>query len=140
MALISQDDHLTAGVWAVFNVSFVRWLITYHSCSKPTPLVYVEILTEYFASRQIEHFTSGRKEPGEVPKSCTFENDTTYKVEITDKNGTRALDPGKSTTNYDIPAGSHVLLVLKLPEGDKEIDFPSSGFKNSRQKISQIFN
>lgn len=90
--------------------------------------------------KKIEHFTNDREEPGEEPKSCTFENDTQYEVEITDKNGPRVLKPGKLTTNYDIPAGSHVLLVLKLPEGDKEIDFPSSGFKNSRQKISQIFN
>ena len=123
----------------VFNVAFVRWLITYHSCSKPTPLVYVEILTEYFASRQIEHFTIDREEPGEEPKWCTFENDTKYSVMITDKNGTRALDPGKSTTNYDIPVGSHMILVLKLPKEDKKIDFPSSRFNNSMQKISQIF-
>ena len=58
---------------------------------------------------------------------------------ITDKDGTRALDPGKSTTNYDIPAGSHMILVLKLPKEDKKIDFPSSRFNNSMQKISQIF-
>ena len=123
----------------VFNVAFVRWLITYHSCSKPTPLVYVEILTEYFASRKIELFTVDREEHVEEPKWCTFENDTNYKVEITDKDGTRALDPGKSTTNCDIPAGSHVILVLKLPKGDMKIDFPSSGFNNSTYKISQIF-
>ena len=49
------------------------------------------------------------------------------------------MDPGKSTTNYDIPAGSHMILVLKLPKEDKKIDFPSSRFNNSIQKISQIF-
>ena len=76
---------------------------------------------------------------GTEPKWCTFENDTKYSVMITDKNGTRALDPGKSTTNYDIPAGSHMILVLKLPKEDKKIDFPSSRFNNSMQKISQIF-
>ncbi|CAH3118431.1 unnamed protein product, partial [Pocillopora meandrina] len=75
----------------------------------------------------------------EEPKWCTFENDTQYSVMITDKDGTRALDPGKSTTNYDIPAGSHMILVLKLPKEDKKIDFPSSRFNNSMQKISQIF-
>ena len=39
----------------------------------------------------------------------------------------------------DIPAGSHMILVLKLPKEDKKIDFPSSRFNNSMQKISQIF-
>ena len=116
---------------------------TYHSCSKPALLVYVEILTVYFASQQVagaacsilEAFRIGEEEP----KWCTFENDTQYSVMITDKDGTRALDPGKSTTNYDIPAGSHMILVLKLPKEDKKIDFPSSRFNNSMQKISQIF-
>ena len=116
---------------------------TYHSCSKPALLVYVEILTVYFASQQVagaacsilEAFRIGEEEP----KWCTFENDTQYSVMITDKDGTRALDPGKSTTNYDIPAGSHVILVLKLPKTDKTIHFPSSRYNNSTQKISQIF-
>ena len=114
---------------------------TYHSCSKPALLVYVEILTVYFASQNLKGSAGGREEfrLGGEPKWCTFENDTQYSVMITDKNGTRALDPGKSTTNYDIPAGSHVILVLKLPKGDMKIDFPSSGFNNSTQKISQIF-
>ena len=75
---------------------------------------------------------------GEEPKSCTFENDTQYEVKITDENGTRALNPGKSTTNYNI-SNSHVILVLKLPNKDRKIDFPSSRFDNSTYKISQIF-
>ena len=115
---------------------------TYHSCSKPALLVYVEILTVYFASQEsLAGWAGGREEfrPGGEPKWCTFENDTQYSVMITDKDGTRALDPGKSTTNYDIPAGSHVILALKLPKGDMKIDFPSSGFNSSTQKISQIF-
>lgn len=73
-----------------------------------------------------------------VNKSCTFENDTKYTVKITDKDGTRSLNPGKSTTNVGIP-GHEVILVLKLPKKDAKIEFPSSGFNNSRQKISQIF-
>ena len=75
---------------------------------------------------------------GEEPKSCTFENDTQYEVEITDKNGTRALKPGKLTTNYNI-SNSHVILVLKVPKKDMKIHFPSSRFDNSTYKISQIF-
>ena len=93
----------------------------YHSCSKPAILVYVEILTVYFASQYVAGAPAVRElfRIGEEPKWCTFENDTKYSVMITDKDGTRALDPGKSTTNYDIPAGSHVILVLKLPKTDK---------------------
>ena len=114
---------------------------TYHSCSKPALLVYVEILTVYFASKGVAGGVAVRElfRFGEEPKWCTFENDTQYSVMITDKDGTRALDPGKSTTNYDIPAGSHVILVLKLPKTDKTIHFPSSRYNNSTQKISQIF-
>ena len=113
----------------------------YHSCSKPAILVYVEILTVYFASQYVAGAPAVRElfRIGEEPKWCTFENDTKYSVMITDKDGTRALDPGKSTTNYDIPAGSHVILVLKLPKTDKTIHFPSSRYNNSTQKISQIF-
>ena len=114
---------------------------TYHSCSKPALLVYVEILTVYFASKQAACAVAVRElfRIGEEPKWCTFENDTQYSVMITDKDGTRALDPGKSTTNYDIPAGSHVILVLKLPKTDKTIHLPSSRYNNSTYKISQIF-
>ena len=114
---------------------------TYYSCSKPALLVYVEILTVYFASQRVPGaaYILGALRTGEEPKWCTFENDTQYSVMITDKDGTRALDPGKSTTNYDIPAGSHVILVLKLPKTDKTIHFPSSRYNNSTQKISQIF-
>ena len=75
---------------------------------------------------------------GEVPKSCTFENDTQYEVEITDKNGPRVLKPGKLTTNCSI-SNSHEILVLKVPKKDMKIDFPSSRFNNSTYKISQIF-
>lgn len=77
-------------------------------------------------------------EVAKVEEWCTFVNDTKYTVMITDKDGTRPLKPGKSTINLDIP-GFELILVLKLPKKDAKIVFPSSGFNNSRQKISQIF-
>lgn len=76
--------------------------------------------------------------PPIVREWCTFVNDTKYTVMITDKDGTRPLKPGKSTTNVGIP-GFKVILVLKLPNKDAQIEFPLSGFSNSTQKISQIY-
>ncbi|XP_022788992.1 uncharacterized protein LOC111328757 [Stylophora pistillata] len=79
-----------------------------------------------------------KSETRKEQKWCTFENDTKYTVMITDKDGTRPLKPGKSTTNVGIP-GFEMILVLKLPKKDAKLEFPLSGFNNSRQKISQIF-
>lgn len=76
--------------------------------------------------------------PKDEPKFCMFMNDTKYTVMIIDKDGTRSLNPGESTTNYDIP-GFDVILVLKLRKKDARIDFPSCRFNDSTQKISQIF-
>ena len=118
---------------------------TYHSCSKPAlSFGPCRDLNNFFfafwrqSDCQVDREDREEYKNGEVPKSCTFENDTQYEVEITDKNGTRVLKPGKLTTNCNI-SNSHEILVLKVPKKDMKIDFPSSRFNNSTYKISQIF-
>ena len=140
MTLISQDDHLTAGAWpACVQCSFCplinywyKGLVavcgTYHPCSKPVLLVYVEILTfcSVCFSEASMHGSRGIRR-----------RNRTEMVHLRKRH--QVFSDDYSTTNYDIPAGSHMMLVLKLPKEDKKIDFPSSRFNNSMQKISQIF-
>ncbi|XP_022810413.1 uncharacterized protein LOC111347427 [Stylophora pistillata] len=97
-----------------------------------------EVYTELCCMMEAREEAREDYEVAKVEEWCTFVNDTKYTVMITDKDGTRPLKPGKSTINLDIP-GFELILVLKLPKKDAKIVFPSSGFNNSRQKISQIF-
>ncbi|PFX13912.1 hypothetical protein AWC38_SpisGene21972, partial [Stylophora pistillata] len=56
--------------------------------------------------------------PQDFDEWCTFVNDTKYTVMITDKDGTRPLKPGKSTTNVGIPG-----FKIMDDTSDKEVEF-----------------
>lgn len=73
-------------------------------------------------------FTEAVRVAGEVVKNavvgqCRFENNTKYKVEIIDHDGTRTLNPGETQGNY-LVKGFSVDLVMKFRHKGSEDQFP----------------
>ena len=71
--------------------------------------------------------------------TCTFQNDTSYRVIIVDHDGTRTLHPGQSENNY-LVKGFSLKLVLKLSDTNEvKKEFSAAEFENRTHKISKIF-
>lgn len=89
-------------------------------------------------------FTEAVRVAGEVVKNavvgqCRFENNTKYKVEIIDHDGTRTLNPGETQGNY-LVKGFSVDLVMKFRDTKEvKINFPASKFENRTHQMSMIF-
>lgn len=89
-------------------------------------------------------FANAARVVGEVVQNtfvgqCRLENNTKYKVEIVDHDGTRTLNPGETQGNYLIK-GFSVDLVMKFTDTkEHKINFPASKYQNRTHKMGMIF-
>lgn len=72
--------------------------------------------------------------------NCYLENDTKYRVEIVDYDGTRTLSPGETQHNFLIKGPFSLDLVMIFNNGkDVKINFPEHKFQDRTHKMSNIF-
>lgn len=71
---------------------------------------------------------------------CYFENNTKYKVDIVDYNGTRTLHPGQTQYNYLLRGGYSVDLVMNFDDKKEvKINFPGSKYEKRTHKMNIAF-
>ena len=73
-----------------------------------------------------------------VMRYCTFVNDTKYQVEVLAHDGTYCVKP-RTSRSFQVVNSFSFDLVMKLPEEEAKINFPSSEFGNRTHKMSSIF-